>query len=128
MCLRVAAVLDRCGEGERCPAWMLLEVSFRVCLLGDPPRGCCEPCWPRWPGCYRGLRWPVGNVVCCFYNNLELLEHSVPDHAGPAGRHIAVVGPVGLFRMLSSSDCHPAGPYVAVALLAQMFYSKFWNR
>ena len=50
-----------------------------------------------------------------FTKNLEPLEHSVPDHAGPAGRHIAV-GPVGPFRMLSSSDCHPAGPagpYVA---------------
>ena len=44
-----------------------------------------------------------------FYNNLEPLEHSVPDHAGPAGRHIAV-GPVGPFRTLSSPDCHPAGP------------------
>ena len=67
------------------------------------------------------------DVVSCFYKNLEPLEHSVPDHAGPAGRHIAV-GPVGPFRTLSSSDCHPAGPYVAGALLAQMFHSKFWNR
>ena len=44
-----------------------------------------------------------------FYKNLEPLEHSVPDHAGPAGRHFAV-GPVGPFRTLSSSDCDPAGP------------------
>ena len=43
---------------------------------------------------------------------LELLEHLVLDHAGPAGQH-AAVGPVGLFRTLSPSDCHPAGPYVA---------------
>ena len=50
-----------------------------------------------------------------FYKNLEPLEYSVPDHAAPAGRHIAV-GPVGPLRTLSSSDCHPAGPagpYVA---------------
>ena len=43
------------------------------------------------------------------------LEHSVLDHAGPAGQHV-VVGPVGLCRTLSPSDCHPAGPagpYVA---------------
>ena len=40
---------------------------------------------------------------------LELLEHSVLDHADPAGQHAAM----GPFRTLSSSDCHPAGPYVA---------------
>ena len=46
---------------------------------------------------------------------LYLLEHSGPDHVDPDGQH-AVVGPVGLFGMLSPSDCHPAGPagpYVA---------------
>ena len=46
---------------------------------------------------------------------LEPLEHLVLDHAGPAGQHVAVCH-VGLFRMLSPSDCHPAGPagpYVA---------------
>ena len=26
-----------------------LDVSFQLCLLGDPPRGCCEPCWPDGP-------------------------------------------------------------------------------
>ena len=53
---------------------------------------------------------------------LEPLEHSVLDHAGPAGQHVAV-GPLGLFMTLSISDCHPAGPagpYVAGALLDQM--------
>ena len=36
-------------RGGRYPPWMLLEVSFRVCLLGipPPPRGCCEPYCPR---------------------------------------------------------------------------------
>ena len=40
---------------------------------------------------------------------LDPLEHSVLDHADPAGQHVAV-------GMMSSSDCHPvgpAGPYVA---------------
>ena len=49
------------------------------------------------------------------HEGLEPLEHSVLDHAGLAGQHVAV-GPVGLFRTLSPSDCHPAGPagpYVA---------------
>ena len=46
---------------------------------------------------------------------LDPLEHSVLDHADPAGQR-AAVGPVGLFGTLSLSDCHPAGPadpYVA---------------
>ena len=50
-----------------------------------------------------------------FHEVLEPLEHSVLDHAGPAGRLVAV-GPVGPLRTLSPSDCHPAGPagpYVA---------------
>ena len=59
----------------------------------------------------------MGDVVSYFKTKFGTvtLEHSVLDHAGPADRHIAV-GPVGPFRMLSSSDCHPAGPaglYVA---------------
>ena len=48
-------------------------------------------------------------------SSLDPLEHSVLDYPGPDGRHV-VVGPVGPFRTLSSSDCHPAGPagpYVA---------------
>ena len=56
------------------------------------------------------------------HKNLDPLEHSVLVYAGPAGRHVAV-GPVGPFRMLSSSNCHPAGlagPYFAGALLAQI--------
>ena len=47
-----------------------------------------------------------------FHEVLGPLEHSVLDHAGPAGQHVAV----GLLRTLSPSDCHPAGPvgpYVA---------------
>ena len=48
------------GGGGRCPPRMLLKVSFRLCLLGDPPPGwCCEPCWPRWPGCCRWPRWSM---------------------------------------------------------------------
>ena len=56
---------------------------------------------------------PVGPDVS--FQVLEPLEHSVLDHADPAGQH-AAVGPVGPFRTLSSSDCYPAGlagPYVA---------------
>ena len=50
-----------------------------------------------------------------FHQVLGQLEHSVLDHAGPAGQCVAVV-PVGPLRTLSPSDCHPAGPagpYVA---------------
>ena len=61
---------------------------------------------------------------------LDPLEHSVLDHANPAGQR-AAVGLVGLFGTRSPSDCHPAGPagpYVAGALLAQMKSFKFWIR
>ena len=54
---------------------------------------------------------PCETLSPIFHKNLDPLEHSVLDHAGPAGRHIAV-HPVGSFRTLSSSDCHPAGPAV----------------
>ena len=76
------------------------------------PSGCA--CWGIPPGGAVNPAGPDGPVVA-ITKNLEPLEHSVPDHAGPAGRHIAV-GPVGPFRTLSSSHCHPAGPagpYVA---------------
>ena len=53
----------------------------------------------------------MSDVVSTFHEVLGPLEHSVLDHAGPAGQHVAV-GPVGLFRTLSPSYCHPAGPYV----------------
>ena len=116
MCLWVAAVPDRCVEGERCPPWILLEVSFWLCLLGDPPPGgAVKPAGPNGPVGAGGSDGPCETLSPIFYKNLEPLEHSVLDHAGPAGRHIAV-GPVGPFRTLSSSDCHPAGlagPYVA---------------
>ena len=57
----------------------------------------------------------AGGPLACFYNSLDPLEHSVLDYAGPDDRHV-VIGPVGPFRTLSSSGCHPAGPagpYVA---------------
>ena len=46
---------------------------------------------------------------------LDPLEQSGLDRADPAGQH-AAVGHVGLFGTLSQSDCYPAGPagpYVA---------------
>ena len=70
------------------------------------------------------------DVLSTFHDVLGPLEHLVLDHAGPAGRHVAVgpdetlqvldplehsvqraaVGPVGLFGTLFPSDCYPAGP------------------
>ena len=70
----------------------------------------CHPAGPAGPYVAGG---PVGPDV--LFQVLEPLEHSVLDHAYLAGQH-AAVGPVGPFRTLSSSDCHPAGPvglYVA---------------
>ena len=98
------SVLDHAG-----PAGRHIAVGpvgpFRTLSSSD-----CHPAVPAGPYVAGA---PVGPDDS--FKVLEPLEHSVLDHADPAGQH-AVVGPVGPFRMLSSSDCHPAGladPYVA---------------
>ena len=58
----------------------------------------CYPAGPAGP-CVAGD--PVGPDDCL--QVLEPFEHSVPDHADPAGQHAAV-------GTLSLSDCYPAGP------------------
>ena len=58
----------------------------------------CYPAGPAGP-CVAG--GPVGPDV--LFKILELLEHSVLDHADPAGQHAAV-------GTLSPSDCYPVGP------------------
>ena len=70
-------------------------------------------CHPAGPACPYVAGGPVGPDESL--QVLDPLEHSVLDHAAPAGRHVAI-GLVGLFGTLSPSDCHPAGPagpYVA---------------
>ena len=91
---------------------MLLEISFRLCLLGIPPGGAANPAGPDGPVVGGGSVGLCETLSQMLHNNLDPLEHSVLVHVGPAGRHVAV-GPVGPLRMLSLSDCHPAGPYVA---------------
>ena len=61
----------------------------------------CFPAGPAGPYVAGG---PVGPNVS--FKILEPLQHSVLDHADPAGQHAAVV-------TLSPSDCYPAGPCVA---------------
>ena len=77
----------------------------------------CRPAGP----CVAG--GPVGPDVS--FKVLEPLEHSVLDHADPAGQHAAV-------GTLSPSDCYPvgpAGPYVAGGPVGpDDIFSKFWNR
>ena len=82
---------------------------------GSPSGGAANPAGPDGPVVAGGSVGPCETLSQIFRKNLDPLEHPVLVHAGPAGRHVAV-GPVGPFRMLSSSDCHPAGladPYVA---------------
>ena len=79
---------------------------------GIPLVGAVNPAGPDGPVVAGGPVGPCETLSPSFYKSLEPLEHSVLDHADPAGQH-AAVGPVGPFGMLSSSDCHPAGPYVA---------------
>ena len=79
-------------------------------LFGTLSPSDCHPAGPAGPYVAGG---PVGPDETL--QVLDPLEHSVLDHADPAGQHVAV-GSEGLFGMLSPSDCHPAGPagpYVA---------------
>ena len=79
----------------------------------------CHPAGPAGPYVAGG---PVGPDVS--FKVLEPLEHSVLDHADPAGQHAAV-------GTLSPSDCYPAGPAgpcVAGGPVGPDVFSKFWNR
>ena len=92
---------------------MLPGGYFRLCLLGGPPQLVLRALLAQMARLLQVA--PLAHVGRClhfFHEILDPLEHSVLDHAGPAGWHVAV----GPFRTLSSSDCHPAGPagpYVA---------------
>ena len=93
-------------------AWRLIPV---VPAGGSSPVGTANPAGPDGPVVAGGPVGPCGTLSPLFHEVLGPLEHSVLDYAGPAGQHVSV-GPVGLLRTLSSSDCHPAGPagpYVA---------------
>ena len=106
-CLQKSGTVRAFGSGSCWSCWPayccwpcgpVYDAVLTVTLLAQLAACCRGPCWPR-----------------CSFQVLESLEHSVLDHADPAGQH-AAVGPVGPFRTLSSSDCHPAGPagtYVA---------------
>ena len=92
------SVLDFAGPDGRHVAVGLVG-PFRTLSSSD-----CHPAGPAGPYVAGG---PVGPEAS--FKVLEPLEHSVLDHADPAGQHAAV-------GMLSPSDCHPAGPagpYVA---------------
>ena len=64
---------------------------------GIPPVGATNPAGPDGPVVAGGPVGPCGMLSPFFHKNLDPLEHSVLDHACPAGRHVAV-GPVGPFR------------------------------
>ena len=73
-------------------------------LFGTLSPSDCHPAGPAGPYVTGGLVGPDDMLQV-----LYPLEHSVLDHADPAGQR-AAVGPVGLFGTLSPSDCYPAGP------------------
>ena len=92
------SVLDHAG-----PAGQHVAVG-PVGLFGTLSPSDCHPAGPAGPYAAGGPVGPDDSLQV-----LDPLEHSVLDHADPAGRHVAI-GPVGLFGTLSPSDCHPAGP------------------
>ena len=107
---------------------------------GSSSVGAAKPAGSDDPVVAGGPVGPCGTLSPLFHDVLGPLEHSVLDHAGPAGRHVvgpvgpddmlqvldplehsvldhadpdgqrAAVGPVGLFGMMAPSDCHPVCP------------------
>ena len=107
------ALLAQMGRCLRLSLTMLARLAGMLSLALWVRLGCCPhltvTLLPGWPVCCRGPVGPDGT-----------LSPFIPNHAGPAGRHVAI-GPVGPFRTLSPSDCHPAGPAGSyVARMAQM--------
>ena len=109
------------GAGSPCVGGTLSYLDVAGRLLPVVPAGGSSPVGPVNPAGPDDLVDAGGPIGPCealsslFHEVREPLEHSVLDHAGPAGRHVAV-GPVGPLGTLSPSDCHPAGPagpYVA---------------
>ena len=60
----------------------------------------CHPAGPAGPHDVGGPVGPDGSMSPSIHKVLKPSEHSVLDHAGPPGRHVAVA-PVGQLRTLS---------------------------
>ena len=101
--LQVLDPLEHSGPDHGDPAGQRAAVG-PVGLFGMLSQSDCHTAGPAGPYVAGG---PVGPDD--MLQVLDPLEHSVLDHADPVGQR-ADVGPVGLFGMLSPSDCHPAGP------------------
>ena len=87
---------------------VLEPLEHAVLILADPAGqhaavGTLSPsdCYPAGPAGPYVAGGPVSPDVS--FKVLEPLQHSVLDHADPAGQHAAV-------GTLSPSDCYPAGP------------------
>ena len=104
------------GGGGTLASPDVTESLLPVVSTGGPPLvGAVNPAGPDCPVVAGGPVGPCETPSPSFSGSIYPIEYSVLDYSGPDGRHDAV-GPVGPFRMLSSSDCHPAGPagpYVA---------------
>ena len=86
-----------CGVLESLEHSVLIQPGQHA-AVGTLSPSDCHPAGPAGPYVAGG---PVGPDVS--FKILEPLEHSLLDHADPAGQHAAV-------GMLSPSDCYPAGP------------------
>ena len=110
--------------GKRCPPLMLPGSPFRWCPLGGGSSsvGAANPAGSDGPVVAGGPVGPCGMFSPLFHDALGPLEHSVLEHAGPVGRHVAVgtVGPdetlLGLDPLAHSGLDHadPAGQRAAV--------------
>ena len=76
----VAAMLDCCVLGKRCPPLMLPEGTFRWCPLGGSSSvGTANPASSDGPVVAGGPVGPCETLSPLFHDALGPLEHSVPD-------------------------------------------------
>ena len=94
---------------------------------GSSSVGAANPAGPDGPVVAGGPVGPCGKLSTLSHDVIGPLEHSILDHAGPAGQHVAV-GSVGLLGSCPHLTITLLARMLQGALLAQMRSLKFWIR
>ena len=111
-----------------------LDVAGRLLLVvpagGSSSVGAVNPAGPDGPVVAGGPVGPCGTLSPLFHDVIGPLEHSVMDHAGPAGQlvDVALWACLGCCAHLTVTLLARLARMLQGALLAQMNRCKFWIR